>query len=587
MGILAKDLIKVYHDPMTDVKTSALRGLDLYVRDGEVASVIGPSGSGKSTLIKILSGLLSPSGGSVIIDNVNIVDLNDREMRKFRFEKMGILNQFVHQNLLAHLSVEDNIMLPMKMRHFPREKAKKETKELLEVLNIKKIRNNRVTHISGGEAVRTSIGTVLSKKPSIVLADEPTGQLDTANTNDIIATFKDLNDQYGTSILVVTHDLRFRNAFKKSYIIRDGRLVGVNIDLDRDELDFILKPQESSLQSVIDSSQFVRLPDAVYASGGFKHITEFEIHPSKKFSVIFNPDEVTREEVYEEMEKTEEYLKERGQGEGEGKVSFKEVQPILEQEFIPKDHKEIAIHVKNLKKSFRAGRFENEVLKGLSYDIRKGQLVVISGKSGAGKTTMMNVLSGVEKPDEGIIKVNDFEITQKDRDKVSAFRFYNIAMISQVNNLLDQYLIRENMYIPSLFNDDKQISKEKVEQIAKECNIYHKLDAYPPELSGGEKQRAALAVALARHTPLIFADEPTANLDTRLARELISLLMETSVKYDRTIIMSTHDLSLVRPGFRLISLQNGEITDDFIVTKQRLKGILEKYLDIEIEDESN
>ncbi|UJG40938.1 MAG: ATP-binding cassette domain-containing protein [Candidatus Heimdallarchaeum aukensis] len=587
-GIYVKDLIKVYHDPETDVRVSALRGLDLFVKEGEVASIIGPSGAGKSTLIKILCGLETASGGSVYIGDTNIIELSEKEMQTFRFKNIGIINQFVAQNLLPNLTVEQNILLPLKMRYASKQRARKELEELLSALNIERIRYNPVTKISGGEAVRTSIGVTLAKKPKIILADEPTGQLDTANTNNIIETFKELNEAFNTTILVVTHDLRFRNAFNKSYIIRDGRLVGVNVEMDRSELDFLIKPQESSLQSVIDSSQFVRLPDEVYQTGEFKHIVEFDIHPSKKFSILFNPNNVTKKEIYEILPKTHEYsdIEEKIEAEAEDhKVSFDEVRPIMEQEFLADLSDRNIIEVKNLVKSFPLGKRTHEVLKGISFNIRKGDFVVIAGKSGAGKTTLMNVVSGVEKPTSGEIIIDGINITEESGSTISNMRFKDIAMISQVNNLFSQYTVKENMEIPEIFNGIKDFySHIDFQEIAEECKIDHRLNQYPPELSAGEKQRAALAVALSRHTPIIFADEPTANLDSRLARNIISMLMETARVYNTTIVMSTHDLSLVRPGFRLIRLQDGKIIEDVRVTKNKLKGILEDYLDIKIEE---
>ncbi|MHA1317807.1 MAG: ATP-binding cassette domain-containing protein, partial [Candidatus Heimdallarchaeaceae archaeon] len=389
-------------------------------------------------------------------------------------------------------------------------------------------------------------------------------------------------------ILVVTHDLRFRNAFNKSYIIRDGRLVGVNVEMDRSELDFLIKPQESSLQSVIDSSQFVRLPDEVYQTGEFKHIVEFDIHPSKKFSILFNPNNVTKKEIYEILPKTHEYsdIEEKIEVElEEHKVSFDEVRPIMEQEFLADLSDRNIIEVRNLVKSFPLGKRTHEVLKGISFNIQKGDFVVIAGKSGAGKTTLMNVVSGVEKPTSGEIIIDGIDITEESGSTISNMRFKDIAMISQVNNLFSQYTVKENMEIPEIFNGIKGFySHIDFQEIAEECKIDHRLNQYPPELSAGEKQRAALAVALSRHTPIIFADEPTANLDSRLARNIISMLMETARVYNTTIVMSTHDLSLVRPGFRLIRLQDGKIIEDVRVTKNKLKGILEDYLDIKIKE---
>jgi putative ABC transport system ATP-binding protein len=463
--------------------------------------------------------------------------------------------------------------------------VKKEADNLIKLLNLNKIRTNPVTKISGGEAVRTSIGVALSKKPAMILADEPTGQLDTANTNDIVATFKDLNDQYNTTILVVTHDLRFRNAFKKSFIIRDGRLVGVNLDVDRSELEFILRPQESTLQSVIDSSQFVRLPDEVFVGGDYKHMVEFDIHPSKKFTFMFNPSDVSKDQIQDIIENftaMEDQPEAELKQDDEGKISFDEIRPLLEQQFdYPKKGKPI-IQVSNLFKSFPAGRITNEVLKDVSFTVNQGDFVVVSGKSGAGKTTLMNVVSGVESPDDGEIKIKDFDIVKGDSRDIANFRFNELAMISQVNNLFKQYTVHENMIIPRIFNSANHFTIEDIPSIAEDVEISHKINQYGVELSAGERQRAALAIALARKAPIIFADEPTANVDSRLARNIITLLMETARHYGTTIMMSTHDLSLVRPGFRLIRLQDGIIIDDMRVTKDKLKGIIEDYLNIEI-----
>ncbi|MHA1200559.1 MAG: ABC transporter ATP-binding protein, partial [Candidatus Heimdallarchaeaceae archaeon] len=571
---------------------SALRGLDMYIKEGDVASIIGPSGAGKSTLVKILSGLEKPSGGTVLIDNVNIAELSEKQMRQFRYQRMGIVNQFVGQNLLSSLTLEQNILLPMKMKYMARERAKKELNELLKVLNLEKIRKNPITKVSGGEAMRASVGVALAKRPRLLLADEPTGQLDTANTNDIVETFRDLNENFGTTILVVTHDLRFRNAFKKSYIIRDGRLVGVNTDLDRGELEFILRPQESNLQSMIDSSQFIRLPDEVYVAGNYKHIVEFDIHPSKKFSFLFNPNDTNTKEIYEILKRIEEYKPPAEEAEDSelvatkvgSQVSFSEIRPILEQKFNYPKKSDPIIKIENLHKSFPTGKIVHDVIKGVSFTVNKGDFVVISGKSGAGKTTLMNVISGVEDPDEGNIFIKDFDVVNGNAKDISDFRFYEIAMINQVNNLFSQYTVNENMVIPRIFNDREKLVTNDLPSIAEGVEIDHKVSQYAAELSAGERQRAALAVALARKSPIIFADEPSANLDSRLARNIMSLLMETAEQYGTTIIMSTHDLSLVRPGFRLIKLLDGRIIDDFRVTPDKLKGIIEDYLGVEIEE---
>ena len=152
-----------------------------------------------------------------------------------------------------------------------------------------------------------------------------------------------------------------------------------------------------------------------------------------------------------------------------------------------------------------------------------------------------------------------------------------------MNNLYGQYTVADNLIIPKIFSEKKNRLDDEDRQILEDCEIHHKVKHYPVELSGGENQRAALAMAISRESPLLLADEPTANVDSLIARNIVSLLMNINKFQKTTILMSTHDLSLVRIGFRLIKLQDGNIVDDFRVTKDNLKEIIEDYFNVEIE----
>lgn len=589
--IICNDLAKIYSDPITEASVIALRGIDLEVRKGEIASIVGPSGAGKSTLIKILSGLEVPTSGTVLLHGTNLNDLSDREMQDFRFGKIGILNQYLNSNLIPHLTVKQHILLPMRMRKRELEKAKQEAKEIMKNLNILELGDKKVTKISGGEAIRTSIGALLAQKPEIILADEPTGQLDTDNTNDVIETFKELNKDLGTTILVVTHDLRFRNAFRKSYILRDGRLVGINQDIERAELDFLLKPIDSTLQSTLDKFHFLRIPMSIITDTGISSLAEFSMHPSKRFAIIYNPQAISKDEVHKVLKRSDsfyddeddEIISEPAEERGR-KITFDQVSFLFDKEFLPpKKTLPNIIEVKKLSKSFSFDSKVQHVLNKISFSIRRGDFVVIAGKSGAGKTTLLNVISGVETPDSGSIIITGADVSKMKRSNLSDFRFNNISMISQMNNLYSQYTVADNIIIPKIFSKKKNKLDETDLYIMEDCEIKHKVNHYPVELSGGETQRAALAVALSRRNPLLFADEPTANVDSRIARNIVSLLMEINQLQKTTILMSTHDLSLVRIGFRVIKLEDGSIVDDFRVTKNNLKEIVEEYYNVEIE----
>ncbi len=586
--IICNDLSKVYTDPITEVNVIALRGIDLEVKTGEIASIVGPSGAGKTTLIKIFSGLEAPTSGNVLLHGTSLTDLSQREMQDFRFSKIGILSQHLNDNLIPHLTVKQHILLPMRLRKVPLEKAKKESEEIMKSLNIFPLANKKVTKISGGEAIRTSIGAIIAKKSDIILADEPTGQLDTENTNDVIETFKDLNKNLGTSILVVTHDLRFRNAFRKSYILRDGRLVGINQDFDRSSLDFLLKPIDSALQSAVDKFQYVRVPKTILTEAGISSLAEFSLHPSKKFAIIYNPQAISESAVQDVLRKSEEYYDKE---EDLSEIEKEDTPPTLdhvdflfeERHTIPKKSTPNIIEVQKLSKAFAINSKTQHVLNKISFSVQRGDFVVIAGKSGAGKTTLLNVVSGIETPDSGSIILNGIDVTEMNRANMSKFRFNNISMISQMHNLYGQYTVADNIVIPKIFSRKKNKLEDEDWHMMEDCKILHKAKHYPIELSGGENQRAALAMALSRGNPLLFADEPTANVDSLIARNIVSLLMDINKFQKTTILMSTHDLSLVRIGFRLIKLEDGNIVDDFRVTKDNFRGIIEDYFNVDIE----
>ena len=241
--IRCEDIIKVYQDPVTEVSVPALRGLNLHIKEGELVSVIGPSGAGKTTLVKLLAGIEEPTSGSIYIKDVRYDLLPEFEKREFRFYKVGLIHQFISENLFSHLSVKQNLLIPKKLFYLPREQSIKEVDELLKLLNLEHVTNNTVEKLSGGEAMRLSLGVALAKNPEILLCDEPTGQLDSKNTKVLVETLKQVNIALGKTILVVTHDVRYRTIFEKSFIIRDGRLAGISKDIDRNELEEYVKKE--------------------------------------------------------------------------------------------------------------------------------------------------------------------------------------------------------------------------------------------------------------------------------------------------------------------------------------------------------
>lgn len=264
-----KDLIKIYPSPIEGLMFPALRGLDLSINQGDLISIIGPSGAGKSTLLRLLSGFDMPSSGEVWFNGQLVNQYSDSQLNKFR-QKVGIMYQSPRDNLIWNLSALDNVLLPIRYSGKHENNQKEVALKILEDLNLIGKENRKPSELSGGEAQRVSIAVALANKPQLLLADEPTGELDSYTTSVIIDYFKKLKDELGLTIIVVTHDKRFARMTDKTYKIQDGRLT-----VFHDTKDSIINLKEEII--IVDSHGNLRLPREV--------IQEFKGLKSVKISV--------------------------------------------------------------------------------------------------------------------------------------------------------------------------------------------------------------------------------------------------------------------------------------------------------------
>ena len=199
----------------------ALQGLDLTVEKGELTALIGNSGSGKSTFLNMIGGLDRPSAGSLLVDGKNLFTMGERELVCYKRDTVGFVWQNNARNLLPYLSALENIMLPM---HISGQKKKKEKAlELLEQVGMTAKRNNRLNTMSGGEQQRIAIAIALANNPKLLLADEPTGSVDTKTADIIFDIFRELN-RNGQTILIVTHDIALSKKVRRVVAIRDGKI---------------------------------------------------------------------------------------------------------------------------------------------------------------------------------------------------------------------------------------------------------------------------------------------------------------------------------------------------------------------------
>ena len=207
-----------------DNKVIALNHVSFSVEEGEFVTILGPSGSGKSTLLHLLGGVDKPTFGKVYIGGQSIYEMKERELTAFRRREIGQIYQFY--NLIPVLNVEENICLPMLLDH--RQAERKDLDELLDLLGLTERVNHLPSELSGGQQQRVAIGRALISKPKLILADEPTGNLDQKNSREIIKLFRELNEKYGQTILLITHDEKIAEHAERILVIEDGQIVEDN-----------------------------------------------------------------------------------------------------------------------------------------------------------------------------------------------------------------------------------------------------------------------------------------------------------------------------------------------------------------------
>jgi putative ABC transport system ATP-binding protein len=217
-----QDLFKIYK--RADLEVVALRGLDLSVEAGELIAIIGASGSGKSTLLNILAGLDRPSAGQVLVGSRDLLDVSDSDLVMYRRSEVGFVWQATARNLVPYLSIADNIELPMALAGQPAKSRRAWAGELLDSLGMAG-KSGRLPHqLSGGEQQRAAIAVGLANKPRLLLADEPTGELDTENADNIFEMIRSLNREFGVTVVTVTHYPGVAKFVDRVVHIRDGRI---------------------------------------------------------------------------------------------------------------------------------------------------------------------------------------------------------------------------------------------------------------------------------------------------------------------------------------------------------------------------
>ena len=228
-----------------------------------------------------------------------------------------------------------------------------------------------------------------------------------------------------------------------------------------------------------------------------------------------------------------------------------------------REHGKPIIYVKDVRKVYQMGDEEVVALKRINLKIYKGEVCCIFGTSGSGKSTLLNQLAGMEKPTQGQVFIRRKSISRMGEEELAAFRQEHMSFIFQSYNLLPSMTAVENVAMPLMFKGVERKKREAMaENLLRRVGLSHRLHHYPSQMSGGQQQRAGIARAFVSRPEVVFADEPTGNLDTKTTAEIMDMVMGFARRFNQTIILVTHDPGMSRYADRIVTLVDGVITGD-------------------------
>jgi ABC-type lipoprotein export system ATPase subunit len=289
--IHCEGLVKIYKT--ADLEVVALQGLDLTVEDGELMAIIGNSGSGKSTLLNMLGGLDKPSAGKLRVGGRDLLTFRERELVAYKRELVGFVWQNNARNLIPYLTAMENVELPM-LLHGKRRRER--ARELLEAVGLGGKMKNRLSELSGGEQQRVAIAIALSNRPRLLLADEPTGSLDSRTSEQVLDLFRELNRTTGITIVIVTHDPLLARKVDRVVQIRDGKTSAEILRKgqgsgEQDGLEEAAEQQDSHVEyAVLDKAGRLQIPAGYLEDGGFHRSNKVRVEVEEGKIVLYPPD---------------------------------------------------------------------------------------------------------------------------------------------------------------------------------------------------------------------------------------------------------------------------------------------------------
>ena len=475
--IQLKDVVKTYQTG--EISFTALKNITMDIQQGEFLGITGKSGAGKTTLLNMIAGVSEVTSGNIRFGDVELGTLSEDELARWRGQNLGIIYQSFE--LMPTLDLVKNVMLPPDfLGTYHPLISKQRALELLELVDIAEHAYKIPAHISGGQKQRVAIARALVNDPQLIIADEPTGNLDSVTAETIFQIFEKLVEQ-GKTVVMVTHDESFAPRFTRHLQITDG---------------VVSKAKEAKATSVAREAPILG---------------------------------------------TEKKSKKRKEGE------------------MP------AIVLRGVDKTYEnaAGKFV--ALKSVDLQLDYGQFISIVGKSGCGKSTLLNMITGIDHPTAGDVLISNEDIYKMSESERALWRGKNLGVVFQFFQLLPTLSLLENTILPMDYCNLYPFHERpaRAMELLKMVGLEAQADKLPTAVSSGQQQSAAIARSLATDPSIIVADEPTGNLDSKSADNVLNLFEELAKK-GKMILIVTHDPSITQRTDQTIILSDGEVVDQAV-----------------------
>jgi ABC-type lipoprotein export system ATPase subunit len=496
-----RDVFRVHRTGQGDA--AALQGAELDVIKGEVLCIHGPSGAGKSTILRLIAGIDTPSAGVVRVLGADIGRQGERARARFRNLHVGLVSQSAEGDVPSSLTVTQAIELPLALRSRPRRESRERADELLNAVGLADRSQALLTELSGGERQRVALCSAIAHRPALLLADEPTGELDGESAAVIRQLITDLARATGMTVVIASHDEAVAESADRTVTIAGGRIAEERKG-DREVL-------------VINRGGWLRLPPAQRKQSTISDRAEshlngatFMIEPRPGGENTPHPPELTL-----------------GRSES------------------PAD-----VEIKSLTRKY-GGR---SVLERLTHSFAPQQLTVVAGRSGSGKTTLLRLIAGLDQPDSGEVTIDAQPLTGWDREQLAGLRRRRLGYLPQEPVTVDFLSARENVvFAQQLRGTELTEANAIATALLASLGLAERSEQRVERLSAGEVQRVALARAMACAHGLLILDEPTSRLDEASAA-LVAELIWQAARRGQTVICATHDPRLTGRADELLAM---------------------------------